>query len=115
MWRNSTVCLLGGVVALAGTGCIVDEHVHDSGGGGGYHQPPPVVVSDGARLALQWDLAYVDGKAADCESADTPTVNVRLDPAPSGAPFAVSFPCEGGAGLATGVEPGTYAVSLDLV
>jgi hypothetical protein len=115
MWRNSTVCLLGGVVALAGTGCIVNEHAHDSGGGGYHPPPPPAVVSDGARLSLQWDLAYVDGKPADCETADTPTVNVRLDPASAGTPFSVSFPCGAGAGLATGINPGTYAVSLDLV
>jgi hypothetical protein len=115
MWRNSTVWFVGGALALLGTGCIVDDHGHSSGGGGYHPPPPPVVVSDGARLALQWDLAYIDGKAADCQSADTPTVTVRLDPAPTGTPFAVSFPCEGGAGLATGIEPGVYELSIDLV
>jgi hypothetical protein len=114
MWRNSTVCLVGSFLSLLGTGCIVnDHHTHD--GSGGYHSPPPpVVVSSGARLALQWDLAYLDGKAADCESADTPSVIVRLSPAPAGTPFAVTFPCEGGAGLATGIDPGRYEVSIDL-
>ena len=116
MWRNSTVCLVGSVLSLLGTGCIVhDDHSRHEGGAGYHPPPPPVVVADGARLALEWDLAYLDGKAADCESADTPTVLLRLDPAPSGAPFSMTFPCEGGAGLASGVAPGTYEVTLDLV
>jgi len=114
MWRMSTVCLVGSALSLLGTGCIVHDN-HSTHDGGGYHPPPPpVVVPSGARLALQWDLAYLDGKAADCEGADTPSVTVRLDPAPAGTPFSVSFPCEGGAGLATGIAPGRYTVSLDL-
>jgi hypothetical protein len=117
MWRNSTVCLVGSALALLGSGCVAYEHDHyPSGGSGGYHSPPPpVVVSDGARLAFEWDLSYVDGKPADCESADTPTVTLHLDPAPNGTPVDVNFPCDAGAGLATGIEPGNYEVTLDLV
>jgi hypothetical protein len=117
MWRNSTVCLVGVALGLLGTGCFVDDGDPGyGGGGGGYHPPPPVVVvSNGAALALQWDLAYVDGKAADCESADTPTVNVSLDPTSSGTPYSVAFPCGAGAALATGIGPGEYEVTLDLV
>jgi hypothetical protein len=115
MWRNSTVCLVGSVLSLLGTGCIVHDDHSRHGGGSGNPPPPPVVVADGARLALQWDLSYLDGKAADCDSADTPSVNVHLAPAPAGTPFSVTFPCVGGAGLATGIDPGTYEVSIDLV
>jgi len=114
MWRNSTVWLVGSALALLGSGCIVNEHV-DSGGPGYHSPPPPVAVASGARLSVAWDLAYVGGKPADCETADTPTVNIRLDPAPNGTPYAIAFPCEGGAALATGIDPGTYEVSLDLV
>jgi hypothetical protein len=112
MWRNSTVCLVGSALVLLGSGCIVHQTSEEHEG---YHPPPPpVVVTTSARLAFEWDLSYIDGTAADCESADTPTVILRLAPVGPGTPFSASFPCVGGAGLATGIAPGSYGLSLDL-
>jgi hypothetical protein len=112
MWRNSTVCLVGSALALLGTGCFVDaDHDH------GRSYPPPggtVVVSGAGQIAVSWDLAYLDGKFTDCESADTPTVVLHLEPRQAGPRFSAPFSCEAGGGVATNIAPGLYDIALDL-
>ena len=112
MWRNSTVWLVGSTLALLGTGCFV----HEDGEPSGRHHPGggTVVVPGPGSLSVGWDLAYIDGKLTDCEAADTPTVVLRLEPRQAGPRFSAPFPCEAGGGIATGLDPGLYDLTLDL-
>jgi hypothetical protein len=110
MWRNSTVWLAGSTLVLLGTGCVVyDDDPYGHG-----HSGDHVVVSSPAALAVDWDLAYIDGKFTDCEAADTPTVVVRLEPRQPGPRFSAPFACQAGGGLVTNVTPGIYDIALDL-
>jgi hypothetical protein len=108
MWRNSTVCLVGIALGLGGTGCIVESGDPDHPRGG--HRP----ATTASGVAVAWDLAYVDGRLIDCQTADTPTVTLTVTSRASGIPHVASFPCEDGVGVALGIPPGIHDIALDL-
>jgi hypothetical protein len=112
MLPNRTVCLLGVIVAVQASACVVDGGAshHGSGSSGGSR---PVGTSEGG-LSVQWDLAYLDGAATDCVAAGTPTVAVVSRLRSTGESFTAAFPCDDEVGVMDRIPPGVYDVSLDL-
>lgn len=96
-FRACTLWLFGLTSSLAlGAGC---------GDGGG----------NDARIAVNWDVAYVGGQAAGCDRAGTPWVRLEARSAGSQHLYSFDFDCAPLNGLTDYLPPGSYDITLSLL
>lgn len=95
MWYSRTVCLAGLALGLVG-GCVIDE-------------------TDDSAFAFQWQLEYVGGGRAACDTSGTPTVHLQVRHQQTANTQAFTWLCNDGRAVTPVLPLGRYDVTVSLL
>jgi hypothetical protein len=95
MWNSRTVCLAGLALGLFG-GCVIDE-------------------TDDSAFAFNWQLEYVGGGRAACDSSGTPTVHMQVRHTQTANTQAFTWECNAGSAVTPVLPLGQYDVTIGLL
>lgn len=95
MWNSRTVCLAGLALGLLG-GCVIDE-------------------TDDSAFAFEWQLEYVGGGRAACDTSGTPTIHMQVRHTQNANTQAFTWDCNAGSAVTPVLPLGMYDVTIGLL
>jgi hypothetical protein len=95
MWKSRTLCLASLALGLLG-GCVIDE-------------------TDDSAFEFQWQLEYVGGGTAACDTAGTPNVRMQMRHKETANLQTFTWDCSAGAAITPVLPLGKYDINIALL